>query len=171
MFHLHTLSPGSDVIQRQELAIAPNDPQTEEICGLFQRFLSDKPQEFRLRIPFLKRDEIEMEWAAAPGGAALCTFYEDDSPLASAVLLSGLNREADSQMAALFDNAVLQPIFGPSANLLLQFSAYPAVGVVMLAAPEERFPVVQLFYAALASVYFRQMRALAGNTGNDSSAN
>lgn len=160
-FHMHTLSPGSEVIQRQELDLEPANPQGEEVCQLFHRFLADKPNEFRLLLPFLKRDEIEMEWAAAPGGAALCTFYEDDSPLASAVLLSGIDRDADGQMSALFEAAILGPIFGPEAKLALQFSVYPAVAVAMLAAEPERFPAVELFYASLASVYFRQMRALA----------
>lgn len=156
-FQLHTLALGSDAVQRQQLALAPDDPQSEEICGLFHRFLVDKPKEFRMLLPFLKRDEIEMEWAAAAGGAALCTFYEDDSPLASAVLLSGSSPEADQQMSTLFEAAVLEPVFGAAAKDLLRFNSYPAVGVAMLAAPQERFPVVQLFYASLASVYFRQM--------------
>ncbi len=160
-FQLHTISTGTDVIRRQELEVSPSNSQGEEVCQLFQRFLVDKPNEFRLRLPFLKHDDIEMEWAAAPGGAALCTFYEDDSPLASAVLLSGLSLEADGQMAALFEAAVLEPIFGPHAKLALQFEVYPGVVVAMLAAEPERFPTVELFYASLASVYFRQMRALA----------
>lgn len=163
-FHMHTLSPGNEVIQRQELDLQPGNPQGEEVCQLFQRFLVDKPTEFRLRIPFLKRDEIEMEWAAAPGGAALCTFYEDDSPLASAVLLSGVDQDSDGQMCALFEAAILDPIFGPEAKIALQFATYPAVAVAMLAAEPERFPTVQLFYASLASVYFRQMRALSAGT-------
>jgi hypothetical protein len=163
-FHLHTLTLGNAVIQRQALEVTPSNSQGEEVCQLFQRFLVDKPSEFRMRLPFLKRDEIEMEWAAAPGGAALCTFYEDDSPLASAVLLSGLNSEADGQMAALFEAAVLEPIYGPDARLALQFESLPGVAVAMLAAEPERFPTVELFYASLASVYFRQMRALAANT-------
>ncbi|MCW5964141.1 MAG: hypothetical protein KIT83_08885 [Bryobacterales bacterium] len=158
---MHTLSPGNEVIQRQELELQPGNPQGEEVCQLFQRFLADKPTEFRLILPFLKRDEIEMEWAAAPGGAALCTFYEDDSPLASAVLLSGIDPDADGQMCALFEAAILDPIFGPEAKLALHFSAYPAVALAMLAAEPERFPTVQLFYASLASVYFRQMSALS----------
>lgn len=163
MFQMRTLAPGGDAVQQQQLALQPDDPQSEQICDLFHRFLVDKPKEFRLRLPFLKRDEIEMEWAAAPGGAALCTFYEDDSPLSSAVLLSGTNAEADQQMGALFDAAVLQPVFGPSAKDLLRFEAYPAVAVALLAAPHERYPVVQLFYASLASVYFRQMNVLSSN--------
>jgi len=161
MFQMRMIAPGEDKVLDQQLALTPDDPQSEQICDLFHRFLVDKPQEFRLLLPFLKRDEIEMEWAAAQGGAALCTFYEDDSPLASAVLLSGSNPEADEQMSTLFDAAVLQPIFGAAARDVLHFPEYPAVAVAMLAAPPERFPVVQLFYASLASVYFRQMNALA----------
>lgn len=161
IFHMHTLSMGNESIQRQELEMTPSNPQGEEVCGLFHRFLADKPMEFRLQLPFLKRDEIEMEWAAAQGGAALCTFYEDDSPLASAVLLSGVNSEADGQMGALFEAAILDPIFGPEAKLVLQFSAYPAVALAMLSAEPERYPTVQLFYASLASVYFRQMSSFA----------
>jgi hypothetical protein len=162
-FHMHTITPGSDQIDRQVLDVTPAGQQGEEVCALFQRFLADKPTEFRMVLPFLKRDEIEMEWAAAPGGAALCTFYEDDAPLASGVLLSGENAEADGQMGVLFETAVLEPIFGPGAKLALEFEQFPGVAVAMLGAAPERLPVVQLFYASLASVYFRQIGALTGN--------
>lgn len=161
-FHMHTISTGSETIDRQEFDVTPANPQGEDVCALFHRFLVDKPSEFRMLLPFLKRDEIEMEWAAAPGGAALCTFYEDDAPLASGVLLSGRSVDADGQMGVLFETAVLAPIFGPDAKVALQFQQYPAVAVAMLAAAPERLPTVQLLYASLASVYFRQIGALVG---------
>lgn len=160
LFRMHMLIPGSEVIQAQDFELSPTNPQAEEVCELFHRFLVDKPAEFRLRIPFLKHDDIEMEWAAAPGGTALCTFYEDDSPLASAVLLSGLDRSSDSQMATLYEAAILDPIFGKESKKALAFESYPSVAVALLGAAPERARVVQLFYAALASVFFRQMNHL-----------
>ncbi len=162
LFRMHMLIPGSEVIQAQDFELSPTNPQAEEVCGLFHRFLVDKPAEFRLRLPFLKHDEIEMEWAAAPGGTALCTFYEDDSPLASAVLLSGLDSNSDSQMATLYEAAILHPIFGEEAKKVLAFESYPSVAVALLGAAPERAQTMQLFYAALASVFFRQMSHLRG---------
>ncbi|MDZ7636946.1 MAG: hypothetical protein U5J83_01600 [Bryobacterales bacterium] len=162
MFRMHMLVPGSEVIQAQDFELTPTNPQGEEVCELFHRFLVDKPAEFRLRLPFLKHDEIEMEWAAAPGGTALCTFYEDDSPLASAVLLSGLDKSSDNQMATLYEGAILDPVFGKESKKVLAFESYPSVAVALLGAAPERAPAIQLFYAALASVFFRQMSQLRG---------
>lgn len=162
MFRMNLIVPGSETIQVQDFEISPTNTQASEVCELFHRFLVDKPAEFRLRLPFLKHDDIEMEWAAAPGGTALCTFYEDDSPLASAVLLSGLDRNSDGQMAALYEAAILSPIFGEEAKKVLTFADYPAIAVALLGAPPERAQAIQLFYAALASVFFRQMRQFRG---------
>jgi hypothetical protein len=162
MFRMHTLVPGSSVIQAQDFELAPTNPQGAEVCELFHRFMADKPAEFRLRLPFLKHDDIEMEWAAAPGGTALCTFYEDDSPLASAVLLSGLDSGSDGQMSALYEAAILDPIFGEESKKALAFDSYPSIAVALLGAAPERAPAVQLFYAALASVFFRQITTLRG---------
>lgn len=161
MFRMHTVTPGSPVIQGQDLELTPTNKQGEDVCSLFHRFLMDKPNEFRLTLPFLKHDEIEMEWAAAPGGTAFCTFYEDDSPLASGVLLAGLSEEADGQMAALFEASILEPIFGEESKKVLQFDQYPAVAVAILGAAPERMAVMQLLYASVASVFFRQMKHLA----------
>lgn len=158
---MHTVTPGSPEILAQELELAPTNAQGEEICNLFHRFLVDKPGEFRLRLPFLKHDEIEMEWAAAPGGSAFCTFYEDDSPLASGVLLAGLNAESDEQMSALFEASILEPLFGDEAKTVMQFEKHPAVAMVVLGAAPERTAAMQLFYASVASVFFRQMSQLA----------
>lgn len=162
MFRMHMLVPGSEVIEVQDFELTPTNAQGEEVCDLFHRFLRDKPAEFRLRLPFLKHDEIEMEWAAAPGGTALCTFYEDDSPLASAVLLAGLDRSSDDQMATLFEAAILEPFYGEEGKKALGFESYPSVAVALLSAAPERAPALQLFYAALASVFFRQMSQLRG---------
>ena len=162
LFRMHMLIPGSEVIQAQDFELSPTNPQAEEVCDLFHRFLVDKPAEFRLRLPFLKHDDIEMEWAAAPGGTALCMFYEDDSPLASAVLLSGLDSSSDSQMATLYEAAILHPIFGEESKKVLAFESYPGVAVALLSAAPERAQALQLFYAALASVFFRQMSQLRG---------
>lgn len=163
MFRMHMLVPGSDVIEAQDFELTPTNEQGEEVCDLFHRFLRDKPAEFRLRLPFLKHDDIEMEWAAAPGGTALCTFYEDDSPLASAVLLSGLDRSSDQQMATLYEAAILEPFYGEEGKKALGFKSYPGVAVALLSASPERAPALQLFYAALASVFFRQMSKLRGS--------
>jgi hypothetical protein len=163
IFRMHMLVPGSDVIEAQDFELTPTNAQGEEVCDLFHRFLRDKPAEFRLRLPFLKHDDIEMEWAAAPGGTALCTFYEDDSPLASAVLLSGLDRSSDQQMATLYEAAILEPFYGEEGKKALGFVSFPAVAVALLSAAPERAPALQLFYAALASVFFRQMSKLRGS--------
>lgn len=162
LFRMHMLVPGSEVIQAQDFELSPTNTQAEDVCELFHRFLVDKPAEFRLRLPFLKHDEIEMEWAAAPGGTALCTFYEDDSPLASAVLLSGLDANSDAQMAALYEAAILEPIYGEESKKVLAFESYPGIAVALLGAAPERAGAMQLFYASLASVFFRQMRQLRG---------
>lgn len=162
LFRMHMIIPGSEVIQAQDFELSPTNPQAEDVCDLFHRFLVDKPAEFRLRLPFLKHDEIEMEWAAAPGGTALCTFYEDDSPLASAVLLSGLDPNSDTQMSTLYEAAILDPIFGEESKKVLEFESYPSIAVALLGAAPERARTMQLFYAALASVFFRQMKQLRG---------
>jgi hypothetical protein len=163
-FTLHTCFPGSPKMESRNFELVPTNEEGLKVCGLFADFLRDKPPVFRARLPFLNRHEIDMDWTSAEGGAALCTFLMDDSPVASAVLLSGRNAEADSQMLGNFRNLILVHL---SPELAPKVENYPAVLLAPLADVPEMLPMVQLFLAAIGSVYFRQINRSATVRGGD----
>lgn len=140
--------------------LIPREEHAEAVCDLFLHFLADRPPGFREELPFLKQPGTELEWAAAEGGAALATFYDQGRPLSMGILLAGLNEEADKRMLdglratagyAIFQEDVARCLDAPERPLL--------INILFPESPELR-PRVQLLATALASVFFRIIAAI-----------
>ena len=135
--------------------LEPALPQGQVVCDLFARFLAGQPQEFREKLPFLKKGDIELQWAAAVKGSAFAAFLQDGQARSMSVLLSGVDEESDRQMMEGLRQAVVDPMLGGDSAALLEVGARPlAIQVIMPGAPELT-PTLQLLMTALSSVFFR----------------
>jgi hypothetical protein len=141
--------------------LVPTVQQGETVCNLFAEFLSGLPGEFREPIPFLKNLEMEMQWAAAAGGAAFVAFFHGGEPVSLGVLLSGVNIDADDQMRRAFSASVTTPILGDASTQLLDAPERPVLMKLQMPGYPEIAPTLDLLHTALASVYFRAILALA----------
>ncbi len=162
MFTIRTIFPEQARVETGTFEIVPSNEQGRAVCALFLEFLSSQPPEFRAALPFLKKGEIELEWASAAGGAALASFYESEEPVSMGILLAGVNEESDGQMMAALKQAVLDPLFGAEADRYLEAAERPLLLNVIFPGNPELTPRLQLLAAALASVFFRVMREMSG---------
>lgn len=169
MFIVRTLRAGDSAspdgvrVEAAEFDLEPTLEQGRSVCNLFAEFLAERPAEFREVLPFLNKHEIELQWAAAAGGSAFASFFHQGRALAMAVLLAGADPESDTRMLEALSVSVLGPMLGEeAASRLGQMPERP--GVLLLLPPHgqpELDPAVQLLVTALASVYFRAVRAMA----------
>ncbi len=141
--------------------LEPTLPQGQVVCNLFGEFLAERPAEFREKLPFLKKVDVELEWAAAGGGAAFATLYRDAEPLAMGILMSGAQPETDGQMLDAMRGSILRPMLGEDIDAM-DGEPRPAVLLLQMPGQPERFAMVQLLITALASVYFRAVQRMAG---------
>lgn len=155
MFHVRCILPNQGRIEANRFDLQPTNAEGEAVCDLFRRYLADRPSQFRDRLPFLRRGDVELDWAAAEGGVALASLFCSNEPASISVLLSGENSEADTMMAEVFRENVLDLLFGGEFNDVLETPERPLVIQVLFPCDPEWAPAVQLLSAALASVYFR----------------
>lgn len=160
MFYVRTIHANGGRVEEAGYDLIPQLPQGQVVCNLFAEFLANHPGEFRERLPFLNKGDVELEWAAASGGAAFATFLSEGRPAGMGILLSGTNAESDTQMAAAFRESVLAPMFGDNAPVTGEGNK-PAVEMLQFDDRPELIPTVQLLTTALASVYFRAIRQMA----------
>ncbi len=154
LLHVRTLHLESAGQESQSYELAPSSEQAEKVCALFRDFLANRPPEFRDKVGFLNRGDVEMEWAAAPGGVALATFFAGGEPRSMSVLLAGISADADRMMLDSFGQVVpLPPGLDAAGKPLLVNAIFPG--------EPEFTPALQLLTAALASVYFRTVLKLA----------
>jgi hypothetical protein len=156
MFHVRCILPHQGRIEANQFALQPTNSQGEAVCDLFRRYLADRPSQFRDRLPFLRRGDIELDWSAAEGGVALASLFCSCEPASISVLLSGQNPEADRMMAEVFRENVLDLLFAGEYSEILEIPERPLVIQVLFPGDPEWAPAVQLLCAALASVYFRE---------------
>jgi hypothetical protein len=147
--------------------ILPQQEQAAKVCGLFREFLAGQPAEFRERVPFLKRGDVELDWSAAPGGVAFATFLENGEALTLGVLASRTNAEADEGILEGFEQEVLTPLLGEvpagvRGQLFAAGSPHPLLMTVVLPGHAELLPMLNLLNASLAAVYFETVRRLHG---------
>ena len=164
MFTIRSVFADQGRIESGSFDLIPTNDQGKAVCALFLDFLSSRGLEFREKLPFLKKGETELEWAAASGGAALASFYESGEPLCMAILLSGINPEADRQMIAALRQTVLDAVLGPQAESFAGAPERPIALNVIFPDHAELVPQTQLLITALASVYFRVMLELGADT-------
>ena len=162
MFTVRTIFVAEKRVEVSQYDLVPSNDQGKAVCSLFLDFLAERPGEFREKLPFLKHGDMELEWAAAAGGAALATFYEAGEPVSMGILLSGANEESDAQMIDALRNAVLAPVFGEEAEKLLEAPERPVMLNVLFPGNPELMPRTQLLAAALASVFFRVVMVISG---------
>lgn len=167
-FTVRTVEAESRTVEIGQFQLIPEEDHAEAVCDLFLRFLADRPPGFREELPFLKQPGTELEWAAAEGGAALATFYDQGQPVSIGILLSGLNEDSDKRMLdglratigyAIFKEDVARCLDAPERPLL--------INILFPESPELR-PRVQLLSTALASVFFRVIAALKDAEDDDS---
>lgn len=159
MFTVRTVHPEDGRAEAAQFDLEPALPQGRTVCNLFAGFLADHPAEFREKLPFLNKGDIELQWAAAAGGAAFASLFSEGRALAIAVLLSGTDQEADARMLEALTVSVVEPMLGPAA--LAPFAERPGVLLLQFNDQPELIPTVQLLTTALASVYFRAVHAMA----------
>ncbi len=168
MFTVRTIRPGdlsSPDGARVEVAqfdLEPQLPQGRTVCNLFAEFLAERPAEFRETLPFLNKFEIELQWAAAAGGSAFASFFHEGQALGMGIMLSGAEPKSDAQMLEALRVSILEPMMGPTvAAKLTSMDERPGVLLVELPDRPELTPTLHLLITALASVYFRAVRAMA----------
>jgi hypothetical protein len=157
MFHVRCIFPEQGRIEANSFELKPTNSQGEAVCDLFHRFLADRPPEFRDRLPFLRRGDIELDWSAAAGGVALASLFCSGDPAAISVLLSGIDEQADAMMSEVFRENVLEVLFSGQFEDVLEIPDRPLVIQVLFPTDPEWMPAIQLLSAALASVYFRSL--------------
>lgn len=158
MFSVRTIHPEEKRVETAAFDLAPPLEQGQKICELFGDFLAHRPAEFRERIPFLNRTELELQWAAASGGAAFYAFFHGGEAVSMGVLVSGANADSDAQMLDAW-RGIAHPILGNEQ--LLDAPERPLMMTLQMPGYPELVPAVQLLSTALASVYFRAILALA----------
>ena len=168
MFTVRTIRPGDPPspdgarVEAAQFDLEPKLPQGRTVCNLFADFLAGRPAEFREPLPFLNKFEIELEWTAAAGGAAFATFFHEARPLGMAVLLGGSDEESDAHMLEAMTLSILEPMLGAAAAAnLAAIEERPGVLLLELNGRPEFTPTLHLLVTALASVYFRAVRAMA----------
>ena len=145
---------------RQETAsydLTPANEEGRKTCSMLADFLAGRPAEFREKLPFLKED-LELEWTAAPGGVALASFHDAESPRTMGILLAGVDAEADRVMLNAWRQKVLAPLLGGDAGNFADEPDRPAWINIVFPGSLELMPALQLIGVALASVYFGFMK-------------
>lgn len=160
MFTVRTIRAEDGRVERSRFDLEPELPQGRAVCNLFAEFLSGRPGEFREKLPFVAKGDIELEWAAAAGGAAFAAFFSGGRPVTMGVLLNGADAEADDNMLAALRLSVLEPMFGEPAADMAADEDRPVLTMVVFGDQPEVVPAVQLLNTALASVYFRAVSAM-----------
>jgi hypothetical protein len=160
MFYVRTIHPEQMRVEVAGFDLEPELEQGQVVCKLFSSFLADHPGEFRERLPFLNNSDIELQWAAASGGAAFAAFFAGGEAISIGVLLTGVNEESDTLMLDALRESVAGPMLGARAAELLESPERPLLLQLQMAEQPEKIPAVQLLSTALASVYFRAVLAL-----------
>ncbi|MBL8211734.1 MAG: hypothetical protein JNK87_13525 [Bryobacterales bacterium] len=159
-FTVRTVDAESRQVEIGQFDLIPQEEHAEAVCDLFLRFLADRPPGFREELPFLKQPGTELEWAAAEGGAALASFYDQGQPVSMGILLAGLNEEADKRMLDGLRATAGYAIFREDVARCLDAPERPVLINILFPESPELRPRVQLLATALASVFFRIIAAI-----------
>jgi len=159
MFSVRTIHPEENRVEAASFDLVPPLEQGQKVCELVGDFLANRPAEFRERIPFLNRVELELQWAAASGGAAFYAFFHAGETVSMGVLVSGVDATSDSQMLEAW-SGIANPMLGADGAALLQAPERPLMMGLQMPGYPELVPALQLLSTALASVYFRAILAL-----------
>ena len=167
MFHVRNIYLEEARVEAGKFDIVPTNPQGEAVCALVAEFLTNRPPEFRDKLAFLKKGHFELDWSAVTGGVALASLFDEDQPATMAILLTGVEPEADRMMLDLFRDNVLRPVFDSAppeqVNELVDVLERPLLMQALFPISPEWAPTIQLLSTALASVYFRTILQLSAS--------
>ena len=155
MLHVRSIFPDQGRVEATSFELTPTNPQGEAVCSLFERYFCQRPPSFRDALSFLKRGDFELDWSAVNGGVALASLFQNQAPVCLAVLLTGINPDADSTMLEVFRETVLNPLFGCEFDDATTEASRPLLVQVLFPVSPEWIPAVQLLTVSMASVYFR----------------
>ena len=165
MFHVRNIYIEEARVEAGKFDIVPTNPQGEAVCALMAEFLTNRPPEFRDKLAFLKKGNFELDWAAVPGGVALASIFDGQEAATMAILLTGVEPEADAMMLNLFRDNVLLPVLQDAppdkVNELIDVPERPLMLQALFPISPEWAPAVQLLTTTLASVYFRTILQLS----------
>lgn len=161
VFHVRSIFPDQCRVDACSFELTPTNPRAEAVCSLFERYLADRPPEFRDQLSFLKKGDLELDWSAAKGGVALASMYQNGTPACISVLVSGADPDTDASMLDVFRENVLCPLFGAEFDSEVCLDLRPLVVQVVFPDDPEWVPALQLLSASLASVYFRTVIQLS----------
>jgi hypothetical protein len=148
-FELRVVHMDSGRIDRGQYDCAPALEQAANVIRLVREFMAGRPAQFRERIPFLKRGNIELEWAAATEDVAFATFYESGKAATLAVFAWDPSTEAGR---GVLDG--LRQTLGLGAAET-EPSPGPLVVVAALPADPEWLPILHLLNTSLAATFFQ----------------
>lgn len=136
-------------IERGQYDCMPELEQAASVIRLIREFMSGRGGQFRERIPFLKRGDIELEWAAATGGVAFATFYESGKAATLGVFAFDPTSEAGK---GVLDG--LRQTLGLGAEET-HSAGGPLVVVAALPGDPEWLPILHLLNTSLAATFFQ----------------
>jgi hypothetical protein len=162
---IHIAEGGGDPrVETGAFDLTPALEQGRAVCNLFAEFLSGAPGEFREKLPFLNKVDIEMQWAAAAGGAAFYAFFYNNEAIEMGILAAGSNAESDEQILMALRESVAVPMLGDKARNMMTLGERPLALRLRMPANPELAPTMDLLTMALASVYFRAILSLVATT-------
>lgn len=136
-------------IERGQYDCAPELEQAAGLIRLVREFMAGRSGQFRERIPFLKRGDIELEWAAADGGVAFATFYESGKAATLGVFAFDPTSEAGHGVLE-----GLRQTLGLGAAET-EPTTGPLVVVAALPGEPEWLPTLHLLNTSLAATFFQ----------------
>jgi len=173
MFTVRTIHADAPRLDVATYDLTPESEAAQAVCNLFRDYLVDRPTEFRDKLPFIKKGDWELQWAAAADGVAFASFIESGEPVSMGVFLTGLNADADQAILGALGDSIITPILGDSAPAYLGAPERPVLVQLLLPGRPELEATVELLAASLASVFFRviaQLRAGAAATSSSPEA-
>jgi len=136
-------------IERGQYDCAPDLEQAASVIRLVREFMAGRASQFRERIPFLKRGDIELEWAAATGDVAFATFYESGKAATLGVLAYDPASEAGQGVLE-----GLRQTLGLGAAET-ELSQGPLVVIAALPGNPEWLPILHLLNTSVAATFFQ----------------
>ena len=152
-FELRVVHMESGRLERGLYDCAPELEQAAALIRLVREFMLGRPAQFRERLPFLKRGDIELEWAAATEDVAFATFYESGKAATLSVFAYDPSTEAGR---GVLDG--LRQTLGLGAA---ETEPTPGPLVVVAAMPgnPEWLPTLHLLNTSLAATFFQAIAA------------
>ncbi len=163
-FTLRLLRPESRTVESGQFDVQPEHEEARKILGLMKEFFRSRPPQFRDKLAFLKKHELEMEWLAAPGGVAFVSLLQGNEPVSMCVLLSGKESEADLGILTGYRSGVVEPFFGEltaEEERQIFSSERPLALLTIVPGQPELTPTIHLLHTALAAVFFDAVERMA----------